>query len=282
MKILLVPHSNKKGILNLVSTVLEQLTSFGAVCVMDVAARPQFAQLPLPFITCTEADASIDLVISIGGDGTLLHSAQYALLIDRPILGINAGRVGFLTEMEKEDLSPLKKVVEGDFSIFRRMLLSVTHCSQKGSTEYSALNDVTISKGIDARIVDMQVSYGRHTTTFRADGVIFATPTGSTAYSLSAGGPIVDPTVESILQTPICAHSLFSRPIIYSPDKEITVQGVHVNNKADLFMTVDGRPSIKIRPTDFVRIKKSDTYAKFITFGEKNFYETLSSKIMRV
>ncbi|MEG1773363.1 MAG: NAD(+)/NADH kinase, partial [Oscillospiraceae bacterium] len=165
-----------------------------------------------------------DALIAIGGDGAIFHSAIDALRYSKPILGINSGRLGFLSQLEAGDLSPLERLKSGDYSIMNRMVLRVRTHGMADEVRY-AINDVVMSRSHLGRIIDLEVRCGDQLVgIYRADGLIFATPTGSTAYSLSAGGPIVDPSVESILMTPTCPHSLYNRSIVFSSDKRLSVR----------------------------------------------------------
>ena len=171
----------------------------------------------------------IDMVVTIGGDGTLIHSAEKALTLDKPIVGINSGRLGFLTELEQNELDNLQQLVDGKFEIQERMVLAVDHYHRSGERDhYLAVNDAVISKeDMNARVADIDVVLrSGYVNGYRADGLIFSTPTGSTAYSLSAGGPIVCAGMQAIIVTPICPHSLFFRSMVYGPQEELTIQGI--------------------------------------------------------
>ena len=201
--------------------------------------------------------------------------------MDCPVLGINAGRLGFLTEIEYNALDRLEQIVQGNYSIQPRMMLHASAIKQNGRQEFSALNDVVITKGAFGKMVDIDVEMKNgFVNNYRADGLIFSTPTGSTAYSLSAGGPIIYSSIECISVTAICPHSLASRAILYSPEEVFTVRGRYVNNSEILYMSVDGENRVRIEPTDCVVISKDSRYVKYVNFGSKHYFEKLNKKIM--
>ena len=221
----------------------------------------------------------IDMVVTIGGDGTLIHSAEKALTLDKPIVGINSGRLGFLTELEQNELDNLQQLVDGKFEIQERMVLAVDHYHRSGERDhYLAVNDAVISKeDMNARVADIDVVLrSGYVNGYRADGLIFSTPTGSTAYSLSAGGPIVCAGMQAIIVTPICPHSLFFRSMVYGPQEELTVQGKYINNSDTLVMSIDGKEVVRIAPGDWVQIKRSPQTMKYVVLSKNNYYKKLT------
>ena len=278
MNILLIPNLGKKNAFECTCEVIKRLDSYGCGCWMFEERLPDFSGHPVQLL---RPHQPVDLIISIGGDGTLIHSARHALQLDCPVLGINAGRLGFLTEIEYTELDRLQDVVEGRYTIQPRMLLHATVIKPDVRMEFSALNDVVLTTGPLGKMVDMDVEMkSGFLNSYRADGLIFATPTGSTAYAMSAGGPIVYSSIECISITPICSHSLFSRTILHSPEEIFTVRGRHVNNSEILYLSVDGENRLRIDPGDGVVISKDERYVKFINFGSKNYYEKLNKKIL--
>lgn len=224
---------------------------------------------------------SCDAIIAIGGDGTIFHQAGVAMRYDKPILGINSGRLGFLSQMEASDLSELRKLKTGDYYIENRMVLrmSVFGADTRRATGY-AINDVVICRSQFGRAIDISVSCASDIVgEYRADGIIFATPTGSTAYSLSAGGPIIDPSVETIVMTPICPHSLSGRSIVFSSDKCLVVRPRMPDPNAELCVIVDGTPVEGIGEIDHVSIEKSRYVSRFICLSNRSFYQTLNQKL---
>ena len=282
MKVILVVTTDKSSMLEQADYAARIFSSMGVVCYMDIAYSGKMQEKAILFEDFGKADApEVDVVVAIGGDGTILRCARYAMMIDKPILGINAGRLGFLTTIEKDDIASMEKFVEGDYFITERMMLSIDHHKNNGEVvNHTALNDMVIRNGVHTRIVDVDIQDGSHVSQVRADGVIFATPTGSTAYSLAAGGPIVDPSVETIIMTPICPHTLVSRSIIYGADRELVVRGVHDNeHSSNLVMAIDGQPDIVIENGEYLVVRKSKTHVKLIALEDKNFYGVLKDKI---
>lgn len=219
-----------------------------------------------------------DLIITIGGDGTIIRYAKRAAENNKPVLGINAGRMGYLANIEQNELSLLSKLKTNEFFIEKRMMLSVS-VVENGNVinEYSALNDAVITSGFISRIVDISVGVGNDYISYRADGLIVSTPTGSTAYSMSAGGPIIDPLTESFCITPICSHSLSAKPILLGADNEIKIKAFS-KKRTDIYLTVDGRKVAPMKPYTEVYIKRSTKTAQLIRLNNRSFYKTLSYK----
>ncbi|MEF9933776.1 MAG: NAD(+)/NADH kinase [Clostridium sp.] len=220
-----------------------------------------------------------DYLIVLGGDGTLLGVARGAFLSGIPLLGINMGNLGFITEVEKEDaFFALQRIIDGEYSIQERILLqaNVIRDGEIGDNLY-CLNDVNIAKGTLSRMITLNTySDGEFVDDYHADGLIISTPTGSTAYSLSAGGPIISPEVGVMLMTPICPHTLYSRSIVIADSKEITVE---IERDADeIFLTCDGQQGQKLSKLDKVIVKKAPANVKFIKLGNRGFYDVLRNK----
>ena len=207
-----------------------------------------------------------ELIIVIGGDGSMLEAARRASVANIPVLGINMGRVGYMTELEMDELHLLDKVFNGEFVLDERAMLTVKIVSEKGAVRFAAqaLNEAVIANGSTARIIDFELYDGKElVSAYRADGLVIATPTGSTAYSLSAGGPIVDPRLSCICVTPVCPHSLLARPTIFPDTAELRVKNVCVREKM-LHLTVDGRATFEMYYGDAAVITKSDVTAKLL------------------
>lgn len=219
-----------------------------------------------------------DIIITIGGDGTIIRYAKRAAQDNKPVLGINAGRMGFLANIEQNELNLINKLKTNEYSVEKRMMLSVT-ASENGKIigEYTALNDAVITSGFISRIIDVSVGVGGDFINYRADGLIISTPTGSTAYSMSAGGPIIDPLTESFCITPICSHSLSAKPILLGADNEIKLKA-YSKKKTDIYLTVDGRKAIAVKPYTEITVKRSPKFVQLIRLNERSFYKTLSYK----
>lgn len=221
-----------------------------------------------------------DYVVAVGGDGTIFHAAAEAMLYDRAVLGINAGRLGFLAQAEAGDREKLKELVSGSFSLEERLVLSAEITRDDGTVKKAfAVNDIVIARPDFGRVCDIEVRCDGHFVgSYRADGLIFATPTGSTAYSLSAGGPIVDSTVSCILMTPLASHSLVSRSIVFDGGKTLRVQSPECAENA-FFLLADGKAIDAVGENDAVTIKKAEYKTRFICLNGHNFYQVLTDKM---
>ena len=222
-----------------------------------------------------------DCAIAIGGDGTTLNIAKKAAFLNKSALGINAGRLGFMSGIERDELSLLTKLINKEYIIDERAMLKAT-IEKDGEvlSSHHCLNDIVVSRGNFARLIDVTITCdGRSVSNMRSDGVIISTPTGSTAYSMAAGGPVVSPEADCIIETPICPHSLMDRSIIFSADKELIVTANNDQNNSPI-MTVDGQEAVNLTPGCQIQIKKSDITTKLIKLKPENFYEVLNKKII--
>lgn len=219
-----------------------------------------------------------DVIIAIGGDGTILRCAQAAK--DTPILGVNSGRMGFMASVEPDELSLLSRLAEGAYTIRQRMMLAAEHVAADGTVStpaVHALNDVILS-GQCSRLNDFTVyADGQLVSATRADGVVFSTPTGSTAYAFSAGGPLVEPEMSCISFTPICPHSLFSRTMLFAPERVLTVRSDRQGQP--MAYMADGQKAADFMPGDLLRIWKSDRVVRLIDLKENNFYNAVHHKL---
>lgn len=230
--------------------------------------------------TLDEIYASADLVIAIGGDGVMLEAARRATPTGTPILGINMGRVGYMTELEMTELDLLDKIFDGEYYLDERAMLKIEIRSVKGQNRFSAyaLNEAVIAKGATARIIDLELSdNGRLVSEYRADGLVVATPTGSTAYSLSAGGPIIDPKLSCFCVTPICPHSLVARPLIFPDSAVLEVKNICAREKV-LHLTVDGKATFDLFFGDTVVITRSAVKTKLLRIKNDDFYSKIRMK----
>ena len=221
-----------------------------------------------------------ELVICFGGDGTILHMAKAATRRGVPLLGVNIGTMGFMAELESTELEKLAMLATGEFTTEKRMMLDVTVQRSRDILFHDiCLNDAVITKGVIARIVHLSVKCdGVQAMECGGDGVIVATPTGSTAYSLSAGGPIVEPTAKNLLLTPICPHSTRSSSYVLSPDHVITVEAADANRKF-VYLSVDGGKAFSLKNGDQVRVSTSKYTTKLVRLSKKSFCEILDKKM---
>lgn len=269
MKISIFSNFNNDGVKKLTNDICSQLDILNIEHnVIDYLALDENRIL--------EYMQECDISISVGGDGTTLNIAKYAAMCDKATLGINAGRLGFMSGLEKDELHLLSNLVNGNYQIEERMMLSATVNGQK----YNCLNDAVITRGDLARLIDITVYCDdRLVTSTRADGMIFSTPTGSTAYSMAAGGPVLSPDNHCYVVTPICPHSLINRSIVFPADKELKVI-VNNDKNNNEYLSIDGGYSINVSSDTPIIISKSDLTAKLIKIKPDNFYEILNKKIV--
>jgi len=220
-----------------------------------------------------------DGVICFGGDGTILHMAKTATRRNLPILGVNIGTMGFMAELESTELDKLSQLVTGEFTLDRRMMLDVTVQRDRDIIFHDiCLNDVVITKGAVARIVHLSVHCDKvQAMECSGDGVIIATPTGSTAYNISAGGPIVEPEAKNIIITPICSHDVGTRSIVASDKRVITTEIIR-NARRNAYLSVDGGKSVRLNMGDITTVKKSNLETKLIRLKDRSFFDVVNSK----
>jgi len=227
-----------------------------------------------------EIPSLVEAVLVLGGDGTMLSVNRLVAGKGIPVLGINLGSLGFLTEVSRENIYlAIEKMLSGGCAVEERLMLKAKIV--RGSetiADYLVLNDVVITKGALARIIDLETFIDEtYVTTFKADGLIISTPTGSTAYSLSAGGPILYPTLESIVLTPICSHTLTNRPIVLPDQVSIEIRLKSISE--DVFLTLDGQTGCSLKPDDVIEICKAEHKAKLLVHGDRGYFDVLRTKL---
>lgn len=276
----IIANPEKKNAIYYAGKVIELLTSCGGICKIPENQKKDYTStVSADFGEEKEVYQSCDIVISIGGDGTLIHTAKKARDYQKPILGINVGRLGFMASLETNELNKLKQLFTDNYSVQERMMLRLTHIRGGKQIDYDALNDVVLSKGSLSRMIDLTVkSEGKTVSSYRADGLIFSSPTGSTAYALSAGGPIVESSIECMIITPICPHSLFARTIVCSSDKELSID-VDFESHSEIYATIDGEEGFKIECNDMIYVKKSPFTVKLIDLGIP-FFDVIHNKFV--
>lgn len=281
MVISVFPNLNNNGVSELAFDVIKILTDGGADVYVQNEYKPIFKSTKAKFENFDKAMSLCDCAIAIGGDGTTLNIAKKAAFLNKSALGINAGRLGFMSGIERDELSLLTKLINKEYIIDERAMLKAT-IEKDGEvlSSHHCLNDIVVSRGNFARLIDVTITCdGRSVSKMRSDGVIISTPTGSTAYSMAAGGPVVSPEADCIIETPICPHSLMDRSIIFSADKELIVTANNDQNNSPI-MTVDGQEAFNLTPGCQIHIKKSDITTKLIKLKPENFYEVLNKKII--
>ena len=281
-KIILTPNPYRDKDFQTVREAMRILKEAGAdvrVCLPFEVDRSYELPRDIRFSRLDRELNNAAMIVCFGGDGTILHMAKTATRHGIPILGVNIGTMGFMAELESTELEQLTRITTGDYSIDSRMMLDVTvHRDRDIIFHDIGLNDVVITKGAIARIVHLEVKCdGVRAMECGGDGVIVATPTGSTAYSLSAGGPIVEPEAKNILVTPICAHDIASRCIVASDQRVITV-GLTKNARRNAFLSVDGGKALRMNIGDVATIKKSNLTTKLVRLKERSFYDVVAMK----
>ncbi len=273
MVISVFPNLNGRDAKNICDSVVDILNNLGVKTLVAPQKGNSFADIGEYIDKC-------DIAIAIGGDGTTLNIAKAASFENKATLGINAGRLGFMSGLEKDELNLLSNLVTGEYEIEKRMMLRADVIRDGGVSTYHCLNDAVVSRGDLARLIDIKLtSEGRLVTSSRADGMIVSTPTGSTAYSMAAGGPVLSPDNSCFVVTPICPHSLINRSIVLPSDKTLSLRvGNDMNNTS--FLSIDGAESIEIDSKTEIVISKSQYSAGLIKLKPDNFYEILNKKIV--
>ena len=279
-KVILCPNPYRDNDLEVAKKSKELLEQVGFETVVCLPfQREGYDELGMPIRPLQQEIKNADLLLAFGGDGTILHLARTVALNNVPVLGINLGSLGFMSELEPEELDRLKDLASWDFTVESRMMLDVTVQRDRDIIFHDiCLNDAVITKGGIARIVHLAVKCDDvQAMECGGDGIIIATPTGSTAYSLSAGGPIVEPEASSILITPICAHDVASRCIVASDKRVITAELVK-NARRNAFLSVDGGKALRMNMGDVATIKKSNLVTKLIRLKDRSFYDVMNVK----
>ncbi len=278
MKAVIVPNVGRDADFKYTKILAEVLKSRGIECAMSDLYKG-FSDIPV-FYSGEELYSGAKALIVLGGDGSILEANEEAVRHALPIFAVNLGRLGYIAQFEKEDFDIIADMIKNGFSVKKRMMLSVT-LERNGEyiiKDVPALNDAVVTKNDFAGVVETEmIINGLSAITYRGDGVIAATPTGSTAYSMSAGGPILDPALDLICVTPICAHSLKSRPIVLSKDTSLDFRCVSGDMKTVL--CIDGRINISLKKGDIVNIKVSDSKALFADAEKYGFCNLLYKKM---
>ncbi|MGN1420095.1 MAG: NAD(+)/NADH kinase [Eubacterium sp.] len=281
MNISIFPNLNNAPVKPILTDVISALSELKASIYLPIEHKDTYGDFNACFGEYDEIMSFCDIAIAIGGDGTTLNVAKKASLKNKPVLGINAGRLGFMSGIERDELNLLENLVSGKYKIDERMMLKA--CIFENNVQKSVhhcLNDIVISRGNFARLIDINIICdGRNVSNTRADGVIIATPTGSTAYSMAAGGPVVSPEADCIIETPICPHSLMDRSIIFSSDKELIIKASNDVRNIPI-LTVDGQEAVNLSPESEIHVSVSELKTKLIKLKPENFYEILNKKII--
>lgn len=285
MKVILSPNPYRDKGMTAVRAAERILKDSGIQCSICLPFKPDEAvKLPgdLVLRDMHSEIKTADMLISFGGDGTILHSARLARAHDIPILGVNLGSVGFMAELEVSELNQLTRLAEGKYTCESRMMLDVRIIRDGRSIFHdTTLNDVAITKGAVARVIDISVFGDRvKIMEYSGDGVIVATPTGATAYSMSAGGPIVEPTAENIIITPICAHDLLTKSIVLGKERLVDIKVGHLARKS-AYLSADGGRAFRLSSGDTVELRTSNQKIRLVRMTGRSFYEILNQKLAR-
>ncbi len=286
MKVVLNPNPYRDAGLKAAQSAKRILEQSGVEAVICLPFSPdEFGgKLEIPqSVKLTPLDRALrgaDMLICFGGDGTILHAAKEATPLGVPILGVNMGSVGFMAELEHSEMSLLSRLAAGKYTLENRMMLDVT-VRREGKTVYAetALNDMVLTKGTVARVLELQVTGDRILiTSFSGDGLIVATPTGSTAYSMAAGGPIVEPSAQNIIVTPVCAHSLRVRPMVLDGARTVGVR-LERGRRRCAYLSVDGGRAFRVLAGDRVEARRSSQVTRLVKLTGRSFYELIHQKL---
>lgn len=279
MKIFIYPNFEKPHSKECTAVVISLLTSLGCKVSMPVGSE-SVLDISVGYMPAEEGASWCDIMISVGGDGTILKCAKLASTFDRELLGINCGRLGFMASLERKQIKELSRLVEGNYTVEERMMLDVSIGRNEENIQMCALNEAVISGGYGSGIRDFEVyADGLQVSSLRADGLIFSTPTGASAYSLSAGGPLIEPSLDCIEFTQICPHSLFARTMLFSPQKLIEVR-FKADNGCAASVIVDGQSPVVLHDTDRLEITRSQQRLKLIDILGGAYFRAVNSKLM--
>lgn len=281
MKILLIPNTKKENAIIVAKRVCKILSSRSIDIYAFSDCSSFFPEQNIIFINNFEKLNNIDIAFVIGGDGTIIGAANRLLEADIPIFGINCGTLGFLASIESSELDKINNVLDGKYIIEERVVLKASIYSGKDSKSFLAINDVVISKNTVTGILDIDVNCSNiRTAHYRGDGVIISTPSGSTAYAMSAGGPIMHPYVKAIAITPICAHSLQARTMVLPENEIISIKTNAGSVNKSAYVVVDGKKFKELQDRDVVEIVRYDKNVKFVTLNTNNYYYNVNKKLM--
>lgn len=281
MKAVLYPNFQKKNALSCALNVCDVLDKSGIQVSISAEYKKEFSRKPFVlFEDINEAVRTSDIVIAIGGDGTILRCAKFLIGTDAKLLGINTGTLGFMAGLEADELDKLSQLTTGEYDISERMTIDVVIHGKDSDTVLTALNEVSARSG-SFRISDFEVyADGYLVGKYRADGVLFSTPSGSTAYALSAGGPVIEPDLECIEMTLICPHSLFSRATLFSAHKKLKLIDKTAGEQS-IVVSVDGEVNYRIGENEAIEIMRGRNNLKFVNLVGNSFHESLCRKMCK-
>lgn len=281
MKIALLPNFTREKCYDITTNICNELDNLKVEYAFLSTDKKNFDAKNAKYMIIDELLNWCDIVIAVGGDGSFLNAGKKAVKYAKPILCINAGRLAFMAGLEANELELLSKLTSGEYKMDRRMLLDVKlYRDGKVIAEDYCINDVVLARGVLLKMTDINVDCdNKRINTYRGDGVIVATPTGSTAYALSSGGPVVNPANECLILTPICTQSLFARSIIFSSENELSMYSDDDSTNTQLYLSFDGEEAINVRKEDRIVIKKAEESAEFIRIKSDEFFDVLNNKL---
>ncbi len=282
MKIALIPNMTRQNAPDVTKQVLNELKNLNVLVFIGNEFSECFGNSD--YITYCDIENSIsdcDVVLTVGGDGTFIKSAKLSSTQNKPLLCVNAGKLAYLAGLEGTELALLKNVVNGEYKTEKRMMMTATIIDKDGKIIYhsNCLNDAVVSRCGTVRIMHLSIDCnGSHLMDYSADGVIISTPTGSTAYSFSAGGPVIEPQIDSMLITPVCCHSFFSRSVVLRPDSVLEVRH---DNSGEAMLSCDGEEPVLVPADAIVKIETSEKKAEFIKVKNDTFIDVLNKKMTK-
>ena len=287
MKIFICANLKKEKTKDIFPKIIDEFNKFGIDPLMEIRLMSQCREFEevgasrISFGEWEENAKQCDFFLTVGGDGTILRWGKKAAVYGKPLIGVNTGRLGFMATLEGDSLSKLGALKADNYSISSRMMLDVALQTEKDEMSFKALNDVVLYKGTTSKLPEYLIfSGGTEVSRVRADGLIISTPTGSTAYSLSAGGPIIDPKLCCFEVTALSPHTLFNRPMLFSADEPLSAEYVAYENSS-VFMTVDGGEPIELCQGDKVCISRSELSLRLVDFERDSFFGSVRNKLMQ-
>lgn len=279
MKFFIIPNMTRTNSFGVTCKLLDEISRLSCTAYMDYSMEQYFTSRQDIIFSDSSAYTQADMFISVGGDGSFINVAKIATEYNKPLVCVNAGKMAYLACMEGDEIHLLGNIIGGKYITEKRMMLDVSISESDGKVLYQTccVNDAVVSRSGSIRIMKLSVDCnGAPLIQYLADGAIVCTPTGSTAYSLSAGGPIVDPCVESLLLTPVCPHSIFSRSVVLSGDSVLHL--IH-DGSGEAILSCDGQQAVVIPDGAVVNVKRSEKYASFIKIKNDTFIDILNKKI---
>ena len=278
MKLAILPNLTRTDALSMTQDMCRELDTMQISYAFREKEQRYFDNTAGTFASESDLLDDCDAVVAVGGDGSIIYAAHKAMRHSKPVLGINAGRLAFLAGLERHELGLLKSLKEGNYKVDRRMTLRAD-VIRNGEVVYHrhCINDAVIVREGKTQLIELKVNCDEnHVNDYAGDGLIFATPTGSTAYSLSAGGPVVDPKIECLLMTPICTHSLFARSLVFGADAKFEIEAL---NRSQIAISCDGDTPVHIEDGSKIHIRKSSLTADFIRIKTDTFMDILNQKL---